>query len=124
MLAVRTYLSDSKISGAGVGLFSRDPILCGSLVIDRARESYDFFSNNEFLRSSESFKNFLQTYASLESDGRWVLAKDNEKFMNHSRDPNVDERGYALKDILPGEEITCDYRKTDHFVTQNPPVWL
>jgi len=45
--------------------------------------------------------------------GGYVLNCDNARFINHSDDPNTDnttEFSYALRDIQPGEEITCDYR--------------
>jgi hypothetical protein len=50
-------------------------------------------------------------------DGTYVLCSDNAKFMNHSDEPNVDSGGVtedvALRDIQPGEELTCDYRLFD-----------
>lgn len=36
--------------------------------------------------------------------------------MNHSFEPNCDDRGHvtrALRDIAEGEELTCDYRNFD-----------
>lgn len=45
-----------------------------------------------------------------------VLCGDNARFMNHSFEPNCDDRTgvtFALRDILAGEELTCDYRVFD-----------
>lgn len=43
------------------------------------------------------------------------------KYVNHSCSPNIFMRTrgnriefYALKDIRPGEELTCDYKETHH----------
>ena len=33
-----------------------------------------------------------------------VLGIDNEKYLNHSDNPTVDEEGYALKNIAIGDE--------------------
>ena len=41
------------------------------------------------------------------------LSIDNEKYLNHSTDPSVDDDGIALKNIKVGDEITVDYRDFD-----------
>ena len=45
---------------------------------------------------------------------------DNEKYLNHSDNPTVDEEGYALKNIAIGDEITIDYNNFD----DNIKLWL
>ena len=43
------------------------------------------------------------------------VAADGAYFMNHSDDPNIMDSGeemFAKRDILPGEELLCDYRQT------------
>ncbi len=53
--------------------------------------------------------------------GEWILCADNDRYTNHADDPNTREiheagtLGYsiAIRDIQPGEEITCDYRTFD-----------
>ena len=45
---------------------------------------------------------------------------DNEKYLNHSNDPSVNDDGIALKDIKIGDEITIDYRDFD----DNIKTWL
>lgn len=43
------------------------------------------------------------------------IAADGAYFMNHSDDPNLLDSGdemFAIRDILPGEELLCDYRQT------------
>src|SRR5690606_14482924 len=52
-------------------------------------------------------------YEHLEADGIYVLHLDHAKYMKHSFNPNWVPTTYnfqmAAKDILPGEELTCDY---------------
>ena len=45
---------------------------------------------------------------------------DNEKYLNHSNNPTVDEKGYALKNIKIGDEITIDYNNFDDSIK----AWL
>ena len=52
--------------------------------------------------------------------GVLVLGLDNEKYLNHSTDPSVDDNGIALKDIVIGDEITIDYNNFD----DNIKLWL
>ena len=54
---------------------------------------------------------------------------DNEKYLNHSDDPTVNEEGYALKNIAIGDEITIDYNNFDDNIKlnnlyPNPPIPL
>lgn len=60
----------------------------------------------------------------LTREGRFALAWDNSRFVNHSCSPNVlaSEHGFeiAIRDILPGEEMTNDYanlglQRDEHF---------
>ena len=46
---------------------------------------------------------------------------DNEKYLNHSNDPNVNDNGIALKDIKIGDEITVDYKDFDVNINK---LWL
>lgn len=55
--------------------------------------------------------------------GMYILCCDDAKFMNHSDRPNTSTQGsrtFALRDIVCGGEITCDYREFD----AARPVWL
>ena len=64
---------------------------------------------------SDVVRDYLKTYAYKSSDlgGRLVLSGDHARFLNHSDDPNTEERPFvsiARKPIASGDEITCDYR--------------
>ena len=52
------------------------------------------------------------------------------RFVNHSSDPNVklvkigqNYYLYAVKDILPKEEIVGDYNDTPDFIAKADPTW-
>jgi SET domain-containing protein len=39
-----------------------------------------------------------------------ILQFDNSKYINHSENPNLDDDGFAIKNINIGDEITIDYK--------------
>lgn len=123
MLVVKTFLAPSKIPNAGIGLFAGENIAKGQSVAITTSNTYDVFSDEEFETSDPHFQNFLSEF-SCYKDGVWILEKDNEKFVNHSRTPNLTADGIASKDIQKGEEFTYDYREIDDLVNLNPPHWL
>lgn len=55
----------------------------------------------------------VETYSYIGSDGSRIFSWDNARFVNHSCHPNTISTGYgfeiALRDIMPGEQITDDY---------------
>ena len=46
--------------------------------------------------------------------------KDNSKYVNHSDDPNLDDDGFAIKDINIGDEIVINYKDFDDSIDK----WL
>lgn len=123
MLKVQTYLSQSKIPFAGIGLFLKNPVKAGHLVCDKRKGTYDVYTDEEVERASHDFGGFIDNFA-YHVGGEWRLDKDNEKFINHSRNPNLSHEGLALCDIDSGEELLYDYRQIDDRIAQNPPDWL
>jgi uncharacterized protein len=117
MLTVSTYLAPSAIEGLGV--FTGEYIERGRLMWS-LNPKFDIFIDR---REIEAYPPYLQdfigryTYPHLEMPGVVVLDSDNGRFMNHSLAPNTDfrifDRGYALFDIAPGEELTCNYHEFD-----------
>lgn len=115
MLTVSTYLAPSAIDGLGV--FSGEYIEQGQLIWS-LNPKFDIFIHPSEI---ETYPAYLQdfiaryTYPHLEMPGVVVLDSDNGRFMNHSLSPNTDFRifdtGYALFDILQGEELTCNYHE-------------
>lgn len=123
MLVIKTFLSQSKIFGAGTGLFSAQNVKKGDPVAISEPGTYLTFTDEEFQIADQHFKNFLTDYACYK-DGVWILEKDNEKFINHSRNPNLTPSGFARRDISSGEELTYDYREVDDLIKKFPPSWL
>tara|TARA_S200002703_G_scaffold151840_1_gene151654 strand:- start:956 stop:1306 length:351 start_codon:yes stop_codon:yes gene_type:complete len=113
MLLVNTYLNKSKIHG--IGVFSKENIKQKEIVTKELPQFEFHFNQNELPKMPLAFANFINEYA-FESNldkNILILGIDNEKYMNHSDTPNIDENGYALKDIKIDEELTVDYKKID-----------
>lgn len=123
MLKVPTYISHSKIQNAGAGLFTKVPIKTGQLVCDKRTGTYEVYPDREVEQLSSDFSSFIRNFA-YHVGSEWRLDKDNEKFINHSRRPNLDSSGRAIKDIKAGEELLYDYRDIDDTIAMNPPSWL
>jgi uncharacterized protein len=113
MLKVKTYLDKSPIEGLGV--FAAEDIPKNTVVwefnawLDR-HVSPLHLSNMEM--------EFVYKYAFVDKQtDDWILPVDNDRFTNHSEDPNTypigDGRMLAKRDIKKGEEITCNYREID-----------
>lgn len=115
MLLVRTHVAPSAIEG--LGLFAAEPIVAGEPVYrwdDRlAWSATDAEVDALPLRARE----FIHRYGWRDREtGRWRASVDNSRFLNHSATPNTAHRGdtqVALRDIMPGEEITEDYSEFD-----------
>lgn len=114
MFCVPTYLARSPIHGMGV--FTPSPISRGT-VLWEFRSGVDWRLTPEELASfPEPFQTRMRRYCYLEEEGSYVLCGDNARYMNHSTDPNCDDRGaytVARQDIAAAEELTCDYRDFD-----------
>jgi len=114
MLKVRTYLDKSNIEG--LGLFAAQDIPKGTVTwefnptIDKEL--------NEFIANRIEFE-FIEKYAFNNKQlEKWLLSSDNDRFTNHSENPNTgplpDGKKIALRDIKKGEEITANYYDIDY----------
>ena len=60
-----------------------------------------------------AYRQIMDTYAYINADGTWVMCWDWGRYMNHACDPNTlgltAFADVAVRDIHPGEEVTCDY---------------
>lgn len=116
MLLVRTFVKESPIHG--LGLFADQPIRRGDPVwafdgrLDRIIRVADLPSYPDHMID------YLEIYCEFFPElDVLVLSGDNDRYTNHDADPNtavilpnLPEAGViALRDIAPGEEITCDY---------------
>ncbi len=113
MLLVRTHVAPSAIHGLGV--FADEDVAAGQPVWEFA-PGLDLVIPFETVAGlPEAFRQFLIVYAyeSAECPGGVVLSCDSAKYLNHSEAPNCESSGplnRALRTIVAGEEITCDYR--------------
>ena len=109
MLVTSTYIDKSPIHG--IGLFAAESASKGTIlwefnpIIDRV------ISKDELADLPKPVQEWLVRYA-WQEDGHLHIGIDNDKFINHSSDPNGggDDPFIALRDIEVGEEITADYR--------------
>jgi uncharacterized protein len=85
-----------------------------------ADELDQHFTPEQVVRMSAVSREVLATYGFIDSRGDCVLCWDHGRFVNHSCEPNCLAPGLdmelAVRDILPGEELTDDYG------TLNPEV--
>ena len=117
MLLIKTFLDCSNLHG--IGLFAKQDLKAGTLVwefnhlvdLKFTLKEWDSFKKRISLRS---YENLLKL--SYKEDGFIYLCIDNAQFLNHSLTCyNIGQHGalksrmYAIKDILKGEELLCNY---------------
>lgn len=123
MLMIPTFLTLSSIHG--IGTFALEPIKKGNIIwqfnalVDRV------YTEKEYNQIPPSFRKFIDKYGWKipGSITLYLLPGDNDRFINHSDNPNVgtldigkscfDGCGIALRDIEAGEELTENYREFD-----------
>jgi SET domain-containing protein len=121
MLLVKTRLGESAIHG--IGLFADEFIPQGT-VTWRFMAGLDLLLDDATVNGSpEPIRSTLQRYCYLDAASRnYVFCLDNARFMNHADAPNTVSRpsdtdpfgvDIAVRDIAPGEELTCDYGEFD-----------
>ena len=121
MMLIDTYLDKSKIQG--VGVFAKENIKKGERIKEVRPEFEIEFNSDNLPKMPLALANFINTHSYERELGSKILVMgiDNEKYLNHSDDPNVDDEGYALKDIKIGNEITINYKDFDDSVEK---LWL
>lgn len=113
MLLVKTYLDKSSIEG--IGVFADEEIKEGTITWE-LNPYLDKILVGFTANPIES--KFIEKYSFKDKQtGKLILSMDNDRFTNHSEDPNTgplrDGRMIALRDILKGEEITSNYYDID-----------
>ncbi|MBY0426246.1 MAG: SET domain-containing protein, partial [Cytophagales bacterium] len=113
MLLITTSLRPSPIGG--LGLYSEEYAPKGTRIWQNGTDSELIITKVEFEFRSLYMQDFIRHYGYFdEMENKWKLPLDNSRFMNHSDKPNlgqdVEGNNYALEDIFPGDELTCDYR--------------
>jgi len=116
MIIVPTILNKSEIHGFGV--FAKEFIPKGSKVWE-FNPTFDIrFTEEEFEALPPSTRQEVEIHLyQPEPGGLLYYESTMGKYMNHSREANVDfsevGAGWATRDIQRNEELTCDYR---HFM--------
>lgn len=117
MMLVPTYVAASDIEG--VGVFAAAPIAKGDLIW-QFDPSFDRLISARWLsEQAPLMQDFFRKYAypAHHQSDSYILEVDNGRFMNHSTVPNTDffqiVKGFAIRDIEPGEEFLCDYSQFD-----------
>lgn len=115
VLLVETYLDKSQIEG--IGLFAAEDIRKGT-IIWKFRKGFDqVFTRNYINRLPACTRKWLSRYTFMDSTrGGLVLCGDDNRFVNHSTTPNIDDSGkysVAKRFIRKGEELTSNYLETD-----------
>jgi SET domain-containing protein len=120
MFLIDTYLDKSKIQG--VGVFAKENVKKGEKIKEVRIEFEIEFDKENLPRMPLALSRMLDNYAYEREKGSKivVLGIDNEKYLNHSDDPSVNDDGIALKDIKIGDEITINYRDFDDSIDK----WL
>lgn len=121
MMLIRTRVQPSAIHG--LGLFAIEPVPRGT-PIWRFQPGFDHaFTPGEIAALPVVAQEHVRWFAFLNpEDGSMTLGGDHAIFMNHSAPPNTGAppdaplpvTTVALRDIAPGEEITCNYFDFDH----------
>lgn len=121
MYLVKTQLGRSSIQG--IGLFASEMIKEGVLVYIKTEWDPEF-KPEELDNIPQKARDLILYHGFFdEKSGLYMIDVDNGRFVNHSDNPNVvvhrnriTDGMYAVRDILPGEEITVNYRSFDGMV--------
>jgi SET domain-containing protein len=115
MFRVPTYVARSSIHGYGV--FAAVHIPAGTVIWEYDEDADWALTEEEMAAFPEKLRTQMEAWTYQNEHGAYILCSDTAKFMNHSFEPNCDDRGWvetvAGRDIEAGEELTCDYREFD-----------
>lgn len=116
MLLVKTQLSLSPVHG--IGLFAADFIPAGTVTWQYHPDFDAAYTDDDVLRMPDAARQQFFKYAYYDKElGLYILCSDDQRFINHSTDtPNIlstPRQDIAARDILPGEELLCDYNCYD-----------
>lgn len=102
------YISEEK----GYGLFATQLIPKGTITWVRDQLDREF-TEAELLAFAEPIRERIIHYSYRNREGNYIFCWDNTRYMNHENTPDTCVTPYnleiAVRDILPGEEITNHY---------------
>jgi len=112
MLLVKTKLCTSSIHG--LGIFAAENIEKGRIVWEY-REPFDRQWSKNYVESLPVVsREYVKHFCALLHNGNFLVTGDNDRFWNHSNNPNCltdceAKTTVALRNIKEGEEMTEDY---------------
>lgn len=123
MLIIRTRVAPSEIHG--LGLFTEEALVKDQVIWD-INPIIDHVITRPLLETLPSIvQEFVHHFSWQDEAGNFFISLDNDRFMNHSDNPNIENDHprfcFALRDIKAGEELTCDYMK---FGTAYQKIWI
>lgn len=96
----------------GYGIFASKFIPRGTVVWTNCKMDR-LYTLKEIENLPSQYWEVVHKYAYVNAEGYFVLCWDNGRYENHSCEPNTlmlnQHCDIAIRDIHPGEEITCDY---------------
>ena len=112
MLLIKTYVASSNIDG--LGLFLAEPVKKGTMIW-KFEPSFDTEIPESLLDCLlDTDVEIVRRHAEYMPERHvFRLGNDGDIFMNHSDEPSLEDRGedmLASRDLVPGDELTCDYR--------------
>jgi hypothetical protein len=100
----------------GHGVFATAPLPRGTItwVLD---ELDQVLAPEQVARLWPAQRALVERYAYVDAAGKFVLCWDLGRYVNHGCDPSTRGAGpwfdVAVRDIRPGEELTCDYAESN-----------
>lgn len=96
----------------GHGVFATKTIQKGT--ITWAMDELDReFAPSQITEMNEKLQDIIMTYTYRNNRGNHIFCWDHGKYLNHSFNPNIIATPYnfelAIRDIMPGEQLTNDY---------------
>jgi uncharacterized protein len=116
MLLISTQIGLSPIHG--IGLFADQFIPEGTVTWQYHPDFDASYTEDDFLKMPQAAKIQFLKYAYYDKElNLYILCSDDQRFINHSSEsPNIlstPQQDVTARDILPGEELLCDYNCYD-----------
>jgi uncharacterized protein len=116
MLRVKTRIKESGIEG--IGLFADQFIPKGTVTWQYDPKFDTGFTEEDVAQMPDIAREQFMVYAYFDHVRKlYILCSDYQRFINHSENPNIQstpDQDVASRDIVPGEEMTCDYTLYEH----------
>lgn len=121
MLLVKTKIGPSMINGTG--LFADEFIPKGARFWEYIPDFDISLADSDLEQLPAPKQEYWKHYAYKSINiGKWILCGDDTRFMNHSKNPNIENLvekkngepvAFAARDICKNEELTVDYFSFD-----------